>query len=128
MEKEGQVINIKRTINHKNYNISNLENNLSIVELEEPIVFNEKAKKIDLPESNEDFIGKLGTVTGWGGTSEEGIEHESLQAVELPIIGVNDCRKYYNDYDVYSLKNIVCAGYEEGGKDACVVRIFFNLT
>jgi secreted trypsin-like serine protease len=59
--------------------------------------------------------GKLGTVTGWGTTSEGGSTSNVLMKVTLPLISNVSCSASYNSIT----DNMLCAGYSEGGKDAC---------
>ena len=51
----------------------------------------------------------------------------TLQEVEVPIIEQTSCRTMYStDADgtdvVDILSDMICAGYQEGGKDSCQVR------
>ncbi|XP_077564786.1 trypsin-1-like [Haemaphysalis longicornis] len=55
-------------------------------------------------------------VSGWGYTSENGPTSDVLQVVELPLINLTLC-KQLNRFLVGD--NNLCAGYLEGGKDAC---------
>ncbi|MDE0181155.1 MAG: trypsin-like serine protease [Caldilineaceae bacterium] len=63
--------------------------------------------------------GTLSTVIGWGALSEdsaEGLLSYDLQQVELPIVSEDDC---INAMGRMINENLLCAGYSEGGKDAC---------
>lgn len=48
-----------------------------------------------------------------------------LQAVNVPIIDYQTCAEYYSEDQDYSpvIETQICAGFEEGGKDACQVRL-----
>lgn len=70
---------------------------------------------ICLPKANEEFEGNS-TVTGWGRTSEGEGRSETLQAAEIPLMTDQVCRKYYGRKIADTM---VCAGYEEGGRDSC---------
>ncbi|XP_054709106.1 trypsin-1-like [Uloborus diversus] len=63
-----------------------------------------------------DNVTGMATVTGWGTTSQGGSLSETLRAVDVPIMTDDECRKAYEDMIEDSM---ICAGYEEGGKDSC---------
>ena len=42
-----------------------------------------------------------------------------LQKVNIPLVTNEECQKRYQDYKI--TQRMVCAGYKEGGKDACKV-------
>ncbi len=61
--------------------------------------------------------GMLATVSGWG-TTREGDYHmpETLKTIEVPLVPQAYCRlSYDNDIADYEF----CAGYVDGGRDAC---------
>lgn len=43
-----------------------------------------------------------------------------MQAVRVPIVNTHTCNVAYNNT---ILNGMICAGYEEGGKDACQVKL-----
>lgn len=43
----------------------------------------------------------------------------TLQKANIPLISNEECQKSYRDYKI--TKQMICAGYKEGGKDACKV-------
>ncbi|XP_060042405.1 plasma kallikrein [Erinaceus europaeus] len=56
-------------------------------------------------------------VTGWGFTKEKGEIQNTLQKTNIPLVANDECQKSYRDYEI--TKQMICAGYKEGGKDAC---------
>ena len=50
----------------------------------------------------------------------DGDGSDDLMKVEVPIIPWDTCSKTLNDG--FNLTNQICAGLDEGGKDACQVR------
>jgi hypothetical protein len=65
------------------------------------------------------------TVSGWGllGDPEETMP-QALQVVALPFITHDSCRYIYRNYTEGSIEpGMNCAGYLEGGKDACNVSM-----
>lgn len=55
---------------------------------------------------------------GWGITSEGGaILPRFLRFVEVPIVNDTECRASYGQDAIFD--SMICAGYRDGGKDAC---------
>ena len=74
------------------------------------------ASPICLPAQNDDPTAhKILTVSGWGRLTESGHNNEQLMAVDVPVVERNSCSKVYSEIT----KNMFCAGYEQGKKDAC---------
>ena len=57
---------------------------------------------------------------------DSGKGSDKLMKVEVPIIPWDTCSKTLNDG--FNLTNQICAGLDEGGKDACQVRYKALLT
>ena len=60
------VKNVKRVIIHRSYEPATFENDIALLELESPVQFDQHIVPICLPEDNEDFVGRMATVSGWG--------------------------------------------------------------
>ena len=59
---------------------------------------------------------------GWGLKSEADRTGSTyLMEVDVPIMGISQCQKSYNDLQVPIVKEQICAGYAQGGKDSCSV-------
>ena len=48
---------------------------------------------------------------------------DRLQAVKVPVVSNAQCSRSYSNID----RNKICAGFPEGGKDACQVLQFHTL-
>jgi len=74
---------------------------------------------ICLPENRFDSPqpGDRCTIAGWGINTRQGDQPEFLQHAEIPIISNEECRRK-KDYSNIS-EDMICAGYKEGGVDAC---------
>ena len=128
LEKEtGQRIAVTDIIKHPNY--SNPDPNripptadFALLKLSEPITTHSYVKIMNKYSTlNESQIGQKAFVMGWGATEPSGASHsfaDQLMQVDVPIITNEQCnsdQSYKGDIK----EDMLCAGYEEGSKDAC---------
>jgi len=72
--------------------------------------------------TGKSFTGQQGVVTGWGLTKQYGAPSDVLNEVTVPIMSNKDCRMTaYGQKKITD--NMLCAGFKEGRKDSCQVRI-----
>ncbi len=115
-EATRQVRTAAAIITHPNYNPTNFDNDVALLRVNTPFTLNSAVQTIDLAQSNAgDFAGATGWATGWGTTSEGGDTASILQEVALPVLSNSQCSSWINGVTA----NMVCAGFEAGGKDAC---------
>ncbi|KAH7951426.1 hypothetical protein HPB52_008949 [Rhipicephalus sanguineus] len=114
-------IPVRRMIVHRRYNPATFENDLALLELERPVVFQPHIVPICLPGRNEDFTGRTSFVTGWGKLSHGGTVPNVLQYVQVPILSNEKCQKMFQlAGHIKSIReNFVCAGYDGGNRDSC---------
>ena len=74
------------------------------------------AKVLDSHLARSHSVG-VGIVSGWG-ISDNSQPSDRLLWVEVPIMDDEFCREFLGGIIIDSM---LCAGYEEGGKDACNV-------
>jgi trypsin len=60
--------------------------------------------------------GTSATIAGWGITSEHGSLPSTLQEANVPITSDSTCAAAYSTFDPATM---VCAGFPQGGVDAC---------
>ncbi|XP_059607796.1 trypsin-1-like [Phlebotomus argentipes] len=120
---EGQVVKVKRSILHPEYERITINYDFSLLELEEPLQFSDVCQPIALPEQDQDVEeGALLLVSGWGLTYNPKNREESndkLRAVIVPKVNDEYCNAAYSQWSGIT-EAMICAGYEEGGKDACL--------
>jgi len=63
--------------------------------------------------------GVVYTVAGWGTTSENGSISNTLMKVDVPFVTKDACQKAYSEDNIEITDRMLCAGFEEGGKDSC---------
>ncbi|XP_018533858.1 serine protease 33 [Lates calcarifer] len=98
---------------------------LALVQLSSPVTWSDHVRPVCLPASGTLFpSGMLCTVTGWGNIRDDvplqGVG--TLQEVQVPIVSQSSCQEMYQTNpteQVDILYDMICAGYQEGGKDSC---------
>ncbi|XP_019869370.2 serine protease nudel isoform X2 [Aethina tumida] len=118
-----QLRAIVKIIVHPGYVDSGFINDISLLQMEFPVVYSDYVRPICLPAPNEaPMDGRLCTIVGWGQLFEVGrIFPDTLQEVQVPIISTAECRKRTVFLPLYKItEDMFCAGYERGGRDACL--------
>ncbi|XP_030630913.1 serine protease 33 [Chanos chanos] len=98
---------------------------IALVQLQSAVSWSDYVQPICLPGADMQFSsGKMCTITGWGdirnGVSLQGAG--TLQQVQVPLIDQRSCQRMYQTQAsevVNILSDMICAGYQEGGKDSC---------
>jgi len=96
-----------------------------------------RVRPICLPTSGEIGQGKKGeaissldeehdhdataTILGWGHVAPGGPRSKELMRLDLPVFGREKCLKMSKYDDDEITEDMICAGFVEGGRDACVV-------
>ncbi|XP_059056331.1 vitellin-degrading protease-like [Achroia grisella] len=115
----GDIYQVGDVARHPGFSFNKMDNDIAVIWLSTPIIFNENVSSIDLFEHDEELEdGELATITGWGDTAEGGGHPDILQRALVPKVNNEKCHlAYAPEYTITS--NMLCAGYPEGGKDAC---------
>lgn len=140
LDRSAEIVtrNIKRIRKHQHFNSDTFNNDIAILELDEPVLFDSMVRPVCIPTSCEyilfekftrnyvpafvlaveDYTGKFAIVAGWGRTGENEDTSRVLQKVVVPVWSEKDC--YDAGYGAHKLsENMFCAGYPDGQKDAC---------
>ncbi|XP_025957772.2 serine protease 55 [Dromaius novaehollandiae] len=102
---------------HENFDSESMENDIALILLDSPIQLNEQKMPICLPFISDLHVWKDCWVAGWG-TTLAGISvaaSQVLQKVEVKLISREQCLEWIPQL----ADGMLCAGLEEGGKDAC---------
>uniref|UniRef100_A0A3B4FJ67 Plasma kallikrein-like n=1 Tax=Pundamilia nyererei TaxID=303518 RepID=A0A3B4FJ67_9CICH len=106
---------LENIVCHPKYNPLTIENDICLLKLSAPVNFTDYIQPICLASENSTFYsGTSSWVTGFGDGSLSNI----LQEVNVPIVGSNECKCYYQDFSEIT-ENMICAGLKAGGKDSC---------
>lgn len=145
--KEGWL-QVERTIPHPHYTTDGLQtyNDIALLQMGEDVNWTHSIHPVCLPDKKDDgddsddapamdddnahvmqdaLVGSKVTVAGWGWTDEYrngGHPANALQKVELEVLSLTKCENWIRQQlgVLYTLKEIqLCAGFEEGKKDAC---------
>jgi len=118
VDENQEDINVQKIIIHEDFDVNTLENDICILHLEEKAYNSSTVGLIGIPPKNKEYSpGTPCTVTGWGTIEENGPLPDVLQKVEVPLISDEACQEDYGSFEIFS--SMMCAGYEEGGKDSC---------
>ncbi|XP_060681717.1 trypsin-like [Hemiscyllium ocellatum] len=117
-ESSRQSLRVIRAIRHPGYDYGTTDNDIMLLKVSPAVRFNDNVRPVQLPGS----CSRNGTrclVSGWGNTAIDGEAYPNrLQCLDVPILSDAECRASYGD----SLTpNMFCAGFLEGGKEACQV-------
>lgn len=117
----GSLFQISEIYEHPEYNNETYQYDISVLKLASPLSFSSSVGSVSLAAKEAALpVGENAVVSGWGRLSVNGALATQLQAVVVPIISRESCQESYWQYIVD--EGMVCAGYPEGGKDACGVR------
>nr|ALE15214.1 trypsin-like serine protease precursor [Diatraea saccharalis] len=115
----GIVIGVKRSINHPSYIDYQYDGDISVVELETPLVYSSVIQQASIIAPGAEIRDNMPAVyAGWGSIEENGPSSRVLQHVNVFTINRNICRQRYSEEAITD--NMICAGVlDEGGRDAC---------
>uniref|UniRef100_A0A672FTK6 Zgc:55888 n=1 Tax=Salarias fasciatus TaxID=181472 RepID=A0A672FTK6_SALFA len=115
LESGQQLVGVSSIISHHDYNFRTKSGDVALLRLQQPLVFNQFVRPIDLWMSPLP-VSKRCTVTGWGSTQENGPRMHRLQEVNVTVLPSETCNRYYSGRIRH---NMFCAGKDQGGVDAC---------
>nr|KAF6382814.1 mannan binding lectin serine peptidase 1 [Pipistrellus kuhlii] len=112
-----QHLEVKHIFLHPQYDPNTFENDVALVELSTGPVLNDFVMPICLPESTPEE-GTMVIVSGWGKQFLQRLP-ETLMEIEVPIVAHSTCQEAYAPLKKKVTRDMICAGFKEGGKDAC---------
>ena len=120
---------VEKIVIHENYSglikssLSNINGaDIALIKTKRNIIMNEHAWPVCFPSVDHTYSGQEAIVVGWGKSHEKSDSYsERLQKAKLPIIDNNVCRHWFRmaGRDMPINEKIICAGYKDGGRDAC---------
>ncbi|XP_047987414.1 LOW QUALITY PROTEIN: venom protease-like [Leguminivora glycinivorella] len=101
---------------HEDFDHTNYHNDVAILKLHRPTVFNTYVWPICLPPVGLSAINQSAIIIGWGTQSYGGPHSNVLMEVSVPIWEHSRCVNSFTDS---IFEENICAGGYDGGKDAC---------
>ncbi|XP_061167327.1 trypsin-1-like [Saccostrea echinata] len=123
-----QTHTINRIIMHEGYDNQTVRNDIAILVLDNHVMFNSYVMPVCLPGAPlSSFIshhshshpGIVGIVAGWGDTGESNPKYV-LNQVSIPILNDRVCGAHTWYGSAFLPQTTFCAGFEQGGRDACI--------
>ncbi|XP_041671869.1 testisin-like [Cheilinus undulatus] len=112
---------VSKIIVHPDYNNTMFNNDIALMKLSSPVSFTDFIRPICLASDSSQFNNATFCwATGWGrlGADQPNQAFDSLQEVQIPVIGNKQCTCSYIEIpDAKLTEKMICAG--EGGKGAC---------
>ncbi|KNC24537.1 hypothetical protein FF38_08332 [Lucilia cuprina] len=115
-ETRARDFRIGSMVTHIDYDPFTYENDIGLVRVERPTIFNTYIWPVCMPPIGENWEGKMAIVTGWGSQRFGGPHSDILMEVNLPVWKIDDCRAAIVERVP---DTSLCAGYPEGGQDSC---------
>jgi secreted trypsin-like serine protease len=111
-----QAREVLRAIKHPDYNPITMQNDVSLLKLDSPVLGYAPIGVLDGFDADPDFEndGHLLTTAGWGSLSSKGSTLDTPMQVGIPVVGNGDCTKAY---DLNISDDMLCAGGV--GEDLC---------
>lgn len=116
---ESIIRPISQVVIHPEYNYFTNDNDIALLKLQTPV---SELEPIRLPglyiDSPVVANGTFATVLGWGRNQSFEVDYR-LRKAELPVADLHECAKIYSAFGININPNMLCAGFELGGYDAC---------
>ncbi|XP_061457889.1 trypsin-3-like [Rhineura floridana] len=115
-----QIFRPARMVVHPDYSAASKNADIMLIKLNRPVAYSPFVSIVPLPQQGAIIRdGRFCKVSGWGYTTPiGGRASDTLRSVHLPIISTWKCNSS-SSYAGYITKNMICAGFNSGGKDAC---------
>ena len=115
--KTGERIQIDQIVRNAAYEATTYHNDIALLHLSRPSQGTPVTLVLPVRSDLEQPTATA-TVAGWGVTAS-GEATDKLQQAELPIASTAVCQTAYANLGLTLTDNTLCAGYAEGGIDAC---------
>jgi secreted trypsin-like serine protease len=110
------AVRLSKIYKHEDYDSRTTQNDIALLILDRRVTLGGQVQTACIPDKPVKLDATC-YATGWGITREGGsTQPTTLQEVQLPLYTKSDC-KSKNGNGV--TEDMICAGYNEGGKDSC---------
>lgn len=105
-------------IQHSQFRVPKFFNDICLLHLDNPFIFNRYVQPINVVTKTP-YYGEMCSISGWGSSTEGSFQPEDiLMFAQVPILQEVDCELPYGLAE-YDRKQMICAGYSQGGVDSC---------
>ncbi|XP_059181054.1 testisin-like [Centropristis striata] len=106
---------VSQIIVHSGYNSTTFDNDIALMKLSRPVTFTNYIRPVCLASNSSQFHNSTPCwTTGWGRFGSDQPGADSLQEVEVPVIGEKECFCNYR-FVVPITEEMICAGKENKG-------------
>lgn len=118
--KTGQEVPVASTWVNPDYDSRTNRGDVAVLRLKEALPA-KSAMRMAEPGDAAYKAGSAASVYGWGDTSGNGAYATSLRAARVNMLADEECARAYpgNSEGTFDAASMVCAGVENGGRDAC---------
>ncbi|XP_060626290.2 transmembrane protease serine 2 [Anolis sagrei] len=110
---------VAKVIPHPGYDPSSKTNDVALMKLQSPLLFDEFVRPVCLPNPGMMFQSDQQCwISGWGAREQKGTTSKKLNAASIRLISSDICNNRYI-YNGLILPTMICAGYLNGGIDSC---------
>ncbi|XP_020559208.1 trypsin isoform X3 [Oryzias latipes] len=111
---------VHRLVTHPLYNRSTNNADIMLIKLRAPMILNRMVSLAPLPRQGTGVVaGHMCRVSGWGYDNQGGVQGPvTLRTVHVPVVSTAKCNSS-DSFDGNITANMICAGHQAGGKDAC---------
>ncbi|MBF0235201.1 MAG: serine protease [Desulfamplus sp.] len=119
-------IEVSKIIVHPDYDDILTDNDFALIQLKTPST-KQPIDFLATPENDFSILkislaskkNIMATAMGWGSTEPKNRSYpDQLQEVKIPLVSNDDCAVFFGEGEI--TENMLCAGFVEGGKDACL--------
>ncbi|XP_077000687.1 coagulation factor XI [Tamandua tetradactyla] len=109
---------VQEIIIHDKYEMAESGYDIALLKLETTMNYTDSQRPICLPSKGDrDMMYSDCWVTGWGYRKLRDKIQNTLQKAQIPLVTNEECQTRYRGHKITN--KMICAGYKEGGKDAC---------
>ncbi|XP_036150679.1 chymotrypsin-1 [Monomorium pharaonis] len=118
LNEKGHEYKVTGITIHSSYNSPLKLNDIALVHLQNPIIYNALEQPINLATTDRDIEGKPCTLTGWGVTKIGENFSNNLQEIELTVYPQRTCMRDWLIHDVIVGDSHICTSTKKG-EGAC---------
>lgn len=112
----------QRKMEHRNYNPTNLNNDISLIELPVRLQWTTTVQPVQLPSYSQTtvtFLNRQATVSGFGKTKDENTQvSDRLMYVNVRVIGNSECAAMYGT-DIVRTFTLCSRGWDSNKQSTC---------